>query len=92
MHNQKMMLHASLYMIMIATQQNKAASVYLEQIANKHSKSELNISPDLYGYWLESLMKTVSEIDPEYSEEIEEAWRTVMGYGIEYMKSKYDGD
>ena len=90
MQSQKMVLHASLYMIMLATQDNKAANVYLEQIANRHSKEELDISPDLYGYWLESLIKTVGEIDPDYSEEIEKAWRTVMGYGIDYMISKYD--
>ena len=90
MHNQKMMLHASLYMIMLATQENKAANTYLEQIAERHSKAELDIGPELYGYWLESLIEAVSQIDPEYSDEIENAWRTVMNYGIEYMTSKYN--
>ena len=92
MHNQKMMLHASLYMIMLATQENKAANTYLEQIADRHSKTELDITPDLYGFWLESLIEAVSKIDPEYSEDIEQAWRTVMGYGVDYMISKYNSE
>ena len=92
MQKQKIVLHASLHMIMLATQNNKAATVYLEQIASRHSKSELNIKPELYGHWLESLILTVGEVDPEFSKEVENAWRNVMNYGIEYMISKYDDE
>jgi hemoglobin-like flavoprotein len=90
MQNQKMMLHASLHMIMLATQNNKAATAYLDQVALQHSKSVLDIGADLYNDWLEALITTVNVIDPEYTKEIETAWRIVMNYGIEYMKSKYD--
>ncbi len=92
MENQKMMLHASIYMIMLATQSNDAASTYLDIVAKRHSKSVLDIRPELYDIWLETLLETVSIIDPMYKDEIETAWTKVMTYGIDYMKSKYDVD
>ena len=90
MAQQKMMLHASLYMIMLAKQGNDAASAYLDRIALRHSKSELDIRPELYDLWLETLIETVSEIDTLFDKHVENAWLDVMRYGVEYMKSKYD--
>jgi hemoglobin-like flavoprotein len=90
MENQKMMLHASIYMIMLATQKNQAASAYLDKVAKRHSKTELNIRPGLYEIWLDTLLDTVSIIDPQYKNETGSAWKKVMTYGIDYMKSKYD--
>ena len=92
MEHQKLMLHASLKMIMLATQGDDAASTYLDRVAKRHSKSELDIRPELYDLWLETLIETVSETDPEFTEKFESAWRNVMLYGIEYMISRYDDE
>ncbi len=92
MQNQKMMLHASIYMIMLATQRNAAASAYLDKVAKRHSRSELNIRPELYDIWLETLLETVSVIDPNHIEETGVAWKKVMTFGVDYMKSKYDAE
>lgn len=92
MNQQKVMLHASLYMIMLATQGNEAASVYLDSVAKRHAKSELDIRPELYALWLETLIATVSEIDPDFNNKVETAWRDIMTFGIEYMLSKYDDE
>ena len=90
MEYQKMMLHASLYMIMLATRNNDAAEAYLDRVAKRHSKSALDIRPELYDLWLETLIETVKEIDSIFNDDVENAWRTVMTFGIDYMKSKYD--
>jgi hemoglobin-like flavoprotein len=90
MEQQKMMLHASIYMIMLATQKNKSASIYLNNISKRHSKMDLDIRPELYDFWLDALIETVTKIDPMYKKETETAWRTVMTFGIDYMKSKYN--
>ncbi len=90
MKHQKMMLHASLYMIMLAIHDNDAASAYLDRVAKRHSKLVLDIRPELYEFWLKTLIETVSEIDPKFSDRVETTWQKVMTYGIEYMISKYD--
>ncbi len=92
MKQQKMMLHASIQMIMLASQGNEAAADYLAKISKKHSKSDLNIKPELYDIWLETLIETIRIIDPENNDQIENAWKEIMTFGIEYMKSRFETD
>jgi hypothetical protein len=40
--------------------------------------------------WLESLIKTVADYDPEFDLDVELSWRVVLSSGITYMKFKYD--
>ena len=63
---------------------------YLEKIAQKHSQSAHDIPPQLYDLWLDTLVKTVKEFDPDFNEEVELSWRLVLSSGITYMKFKYD--
>ena len=66
-----------------------AGDLYLEYIAKRHDRHHLNIEPELYGLWLEALIATVREFDTEFDLSVENAWRSVLGYGIEYMISHY---
>ncbi len=90
MEDQKMMLHASLYMIALATQGNRSASMYLDNVAKRHAKADLDIPAELYDLWLETLIQTVSETDDAFDEQIESAWREVMLFGISFMESRYE--
>ncbi len=84
-----MMLHASMNLIMLATQQNETASIYLDQIAKRHSKLDLDIPKELYQLWLTTLLETVKETDPDYNEEVKQAWQAIMQFGIDYMQTRY---
>ena len=61
----------------------------LERIANRHSSDDIDVPPELYPYFVDSLVHAVSRSDPEFGSSIEEAWREVVRPGIDYMKSKY---
>ena len=89
MNQQKQVLEKSFYSLFIfyAT---KNANDYLMEIATQHDKHHLNIRPELYDFWLESLIKTVREYDPQFCTEIELSWRVVLSVGITYMKFKFD--
>ena len=89
MQKQKKMLEKSFYSLFIFYATNNAND-YLKKIAEHHSKASNNIPPDLYDMWLESLIKTVAEYDPEFNLDVELAWRVVLSSGITYMKFKYD--
>lgn len=63
-----------------------------------HIHQQLAIAPDLYDRWLDALIATVAEFDPDYDELIADAWRLALTPGITYMKiwcgssrSPYDG-
>ncbi|HVY23747.1 MAG TPA: globin [Steroidobacteraceae bacterium] len=85
MERQIEMLRGSLHMIMLVSQQPETADECLSHTAEIHHR--LNIPPYLYDVWLESLIHTVSTMDPKYDADIENAWRAIMRTGIDYMKA-----
>ena len=85
MQRQIQMLRGSLHMIMLVSQQPETADEYLSHTAEVHQR--LNIPPYLYDVWLESLIHTVSTTDPKYNADVENAWRSIMRTGIDYMKA-----
>jgi hemoglobin-like flavoprotein len=51
----------------------------MDQMADVHSrKGHAPVSPDLYPHWIESLVKTVNEVDPQASPELLARWRQGM--------------
>ena len=62
---------------------------HLKDLAFTHSTKRLDIGAEMYDLWLDSLLATVKECDPEFASEIEEAWESVMMEGISYLVSRY---
>ena len=62
---------------------------YLGDIAAQHNREHLDIGAELYDLWLDSLLATVKEFDPEYSPQVAAAWEEVMMVGIQYLIKKY---
>jgi hemoglobin-like flavoprotein len=61
------------------------------EIARAHDRQHRDIRPELYDLWLDCLVRSVREHDPEASPEVELAWRTLLAPGIEFMRSAYKG-
>jgi hemoglobin-like flavoprotein len=61
----------------------------LPRIAERHSRRDLDIRPELYDLFLECLLVTVRTHDPKFTPEVEAAWRETMGFGIDYMRKRY---
>ncbi len=87
---QKRALRASLYaMLLAASDEDKGPERYLRDLAELHSSRRLSIGAEFYDLWLDSLLATVKEFDPEYSPEVEKTWERVMMVGIDYLLSHY---
>ena len=69
---------------------SNVADDHIQEISQLHSKADMDIAPHLYDLWLECLIETVREYDPEVRPDVELAWRLVMISGITYMKFHYD--
>ena len=82
-------LKASLCYLMMASGGSREAVQHLEEMARLHSRDHLNIQPELYDLWLTCLLQSVREYDERFDPETEMAWRRVLGFGIDYMKSRY---
>lgn len=86
---QQRFLKLSLYMALMAAQGMPEGDVHLKRIAERHSSRDLDIKPELYKLWLDSLLQAVQEFEPEYNDTTEEAWRSVLQKGIDFMISQY---
>ena len=86
---QKHMLKKSFFSLM-SFYASGAVDDVLRKIAYSHSAEQLNIKPHLYDLWLECLIHTVEEFDPEFDNDVELAWRLILSPGITYMKFGYD--
>jgi len=89
--HQKRALRGSFHlMLLVADNERSDPGRYLRDLAAQHGKRQMDINADLYDLWLDSLIATVREIDPEFTPEVEDAWERVMMVGIHYMLSHYD--
>lgn len=61
----------------------------LRALGESHSRARLDIRPELYDLWLNALLHTIARHDPEYSDEVRQAWREVLEKGIAIIKSHY---
>lgn len=87
---QKKVLSDSLFLMLTAAGTTSGlARVQLEKLAKRHSRNDLDVKPEWYSLWLDTLMKTVAEFDPEYSDQIDAAWRESMKDSIEVLVAGY---
>jgi hypothetical protein len=61
----------------------------LARVAERHSRRDLDVDPALYDPFIDSLIETVGAHDPEFSPDVEGAWRATVASGVAYMRSKY---
>ena len=61
----------------------------LRALGKSHSRSGYSIRPDMYGLWLEALLATLRQHDPEFSDDTALAWRRAIEPGIELIRGAY---
>jgi hemoglobin-like flavoprotein len=90
--HQKLALHSSFNLLLRAAQEGGGGpEAYLTELADRHNAAHLGIGAELYDLWLDSLLATVAACDPQCSPAVEQAWEKVMGVGISFMCSRYNG-
>jgi hemoglobin-like flavoprotein len=91
LQRQARMLSDSLYVLAVAVQGQTGSPARgdLPRLAERHSRKDLDIRPLLYDHWLTCLIDTARRHDPEFTPEVEAAWRATLAVGIAYMKARY---
>ena len=83
--HQKEMLRASLAEIADFFVTHRS-NPYLLTLARIHGVRGHDIPTRLFELWLDALVATVAEVDPDATENVALAWRLAMVPGIEFMK------
>ena len=86
---QKKAVRASLYLIMSCAARTEPDYAMLEPLAQRHSRRQLDIGPELYRLWLDSLIESVRTCDPRFDPTIERVWRDAMQHAIDFLVSRY---
>lgn len=89
-HRQRRMVQASLHGVVAFVRYGESwPDPYLREVAETHSRRDLDIAPELYELWLQSLLQAVAEHDPQHNAAIHYAWQRVMRVGIGFFTSRY---
>lgn len=86
---QKRLLKAGVNMMLMYAKDNGAV-MGLNDIQKTHSHAYLNIKPELYGYWKNSLIKVIEEYDNQFNPVLKAHWNQALDQGIDYIKSGYN--
>ena len=88
-NSQKQLLRQGINLAVMFADDNDIGKKGINRIRNSHSKSGLNIPPDLYPYWKKSFIQAASEYDQEFSVELESQWNSILQKTIDHVIAGY---
>ena len=89
MEKQHALLRRGVSMVIMFAGGGKAAEGAITNIQRTHSVNNLNIEPELYGFWRKSLVDTIATFDPNFTEELREDWNRILQVGIDHIVAGY---
>ncbi len=78
-----------MYIMVTRSVDDVQARETLESIGYSHGRTQLNIRPELYEVWLDSVCQTVKQMDPDWTSKVEREWRDRLRAGIDLITSLY---
>ena len=84
----KLLRHAFGLLLIFPNQPVREPTI-LARVAERHSRRDLNVVPSLYQPFVDALVDTVQQYDPDFTPAIAEAWRKTVQQGVVYMQTKY---
>ena len=89
MEKQKKLLRDGLSFLLMFSRGSSVGRNKVEALAKTHTRTALNVKPEYYGLWVDSLLKTVAKFDPEFTPALNSQWRAALEAGIAVMKAAY---
>lgn len=88
---QKALLKSGIAFTLMYAKDEKAAfaKMKLDHIGDIHKRGHRDVPPNMYPLWIDSLMKSVKQHDPEFSPALEQDWRTTIKPAIDLLISHY---
>jgi hypothetical protein len=90
MTRQRRVLHQSLQLTLMASYGTPESTRGLLALADTHSRQARDIPPRLYDLWLDALVASAAEHDPQFSPELGIAWRDMLRPAIQFITARYD--
>lgn len=87
---QKKLIRHGLNLIIIYAGGGFTGQIGLQRIQETHNRCNLNIHPDLYPYWRESLLQSVEHFDNTLTDQVKKEWNQVLDKGIQFIVGGYE--
>jgi len=87
---QKRLLRQGVNNVLSFYEGSATAKSTLDRLRETHGSGQMNIPPDLYDVWVESMIHAVGQHDDQFDDELAEKWREVLTYGVDYVRSGYE--
>lgn len=89
MQSQKKALRDSIQYMLMLNAGSQIANRKFDELAITHDREHRNVKPELYKYWVDSLIRALAAFDPLFHLSLAEKWRLAVAAGIHRIKSKY---
>lgn len=89
MKKQHELLSQSLSMVLLFSQGNPIAKGVINRIRSTHDHEHLNIAPELYAFWADSLIAALAECDQAFNPALERQWSEILQVAIDHIKGGY---
>ena len=90
MSRQRQLLKEGLIYLISYPTGNEFSQQRMAELGNSHNRAGLNVRPELYKLWVDSLTKSIRRHDEQHTPALEAAWRTVLAPGIAAMIALYE--
>ena len=91
-HQVKALMHGMDFLVKFLDHKDENARSQVIRLAKSHSVHGLKIHPHHYYYWIDALIMTAKEFDPQWYDSLEYYWREVIFFPISFMISQYFSD
>jgi hemoglobin-like flavoprotein len=89
MRTQEKLLKGSLTYVLLFADDSEFARENLLEIAQSHSRQGLGVRPELYPHWLDNLLITIRDSDPDFNPDLEKDWRTIFQKTVDLISKHY---
>ncbi len=88
-NQQKLLLRQGINCMIMFAEGVFAGDFCLEEIKKSHNKKHLNIHPDYYPLWKDSLIVNLRKYDPQFDDELLKLWNETIDKGLDFIISGY---
>lgn len=86
---QRQLLRDSVYLMVTHDVSDPDMRALLDKLGGLHSRAGRNIAPKLYELWLDCICATVKQLDPEWTQSLEDHWRVRLRAGMQIIMAAY---
>lgn len=89
MQRQNQLIQDGIAQLIAYAEGNATAETHIRALGRSHSRHFINVPPDFYPLWVDSLLTALREHDPKFNSQLADEWKKVIAPGIALMISMY---